>query len=57
MFFLAAAKSNKVKIQESEIESYTWVKLSEAKKVCTYENDLRVIDKAREYYEDHLRKN
>lgn len=57
VFFLAAAKSNKVKIQESEIESYTWVKLSEAKKVCTYENDLRVIDKAREYYEDHLAKN
>ena len=57
VFFLAAAKSNKVKIQESEIESYIWVKLSEAKKVCTYENDLRVIDKAREYYEDHLMKN
>ena len=57
VFFLAAAKSNKVKIQESEIESYTWVKLSEAKRVCTYDNDLRVIDKAREYYEDHLRKN
>lgn len=54
VFFLAAAKSNKVKIQESEIESYTWVKLSDAKRVCTYENDLRVIDKAREYYEDHL---
>jgi len=56
VFFLAAAKTNKVKIQESEIESYTWVKLSEAKKVCTYDNDLRVIDKAREYYEDHLAK-
>lgn len=56
VFFLAAAKTNKVKIQESEIESYTWVKLSEAKKVCTYDNDLRVIDKAREYYEDHLTK-
>ncbi len=56
VFFLAAAKSNRVKIQESEIESYTWVKLSEAKKVCTYDNDLRVIDKAREYYEDHLDK-
>ncbi len=56
VFFLAAAKSNRVKIQESEIESYTWVKLSEAKKVCTYDNDLRVIDKAREYYEDHLKK-
>ncbi len=57
VFFLAAAKTNKVRIQESEIESYTWVKLSDAKKVCTYDNDLRVIDKAREYYEDHLRKN
>lgn len=56
VFFLAAAKSNRVKIQESEIDSYTWVKLSEAKRVCTYENDLRVIDKAREYYEDHLAK-
>lgn len=56
VFFLAAAKSNKVKIQESEIESYTWVKLSDAKRVCTYENDLRVIDKAKEYYEDHLAK-
>lgn len=56
VFFLAAAKSNKVKIQESEIESYTWVKLSEAKRVCTYDNDLRVIDKAKEYYEDHLAK-
>ena len=51
VFFLAVAKSNRVKIQESEIESYTWVKLSEAKRVCTYENDLRVIDKARAYFE------
>lgn len=56
VFFLAVAKNNRVRIQESEIESYTWVKLSDAKRVCTYDNDLRVIDKAREYYEDHLKK-
>lgn len=46
VFFLARAFTDNVKIQESEIDSYIWVDIQQAKKLCTYENDLRIIDKA-----------
>ena len=49
VFFLAIAKNNRIKIQESEIDSYTWVPLKEAEKGCTYDNDRRIISKVRRY--------
>lgn len=49
VFFLAEAKSNDVHIQESEIDYYIWVPFRQARSMCTYDNDLRVIDKAERY--------
>ena len=46
VFFLAQAFTDNVKIQEEEIDSYIWVDLQQARKICTYDNDLRIIDKA-----------
>lgn len=46
VFFLAQAFTENVKLQEEEIAEYIWVDLQQARKVCTYENDLRIIDKA-----------
>ncbi len=46
VFFLARAFTDNVKIQEEEIDSYIWVDLQQARKMCSYDNDLRVIDKA-----------
>ena len=48
VFFMAQTMSDKVHIQEEEIDSYIWVDLNEAHHRCTYDNDLRVIRKARE---------
>ena len=45
---MAQTMSDKVHIQEEEIDSYIWVDLDEAHHRCTYDNDLRVIRKARE---------
>lgn len=53
VFFLAISKSNRIKIQESEIDSYTWVPLKEAEKGCTYDNDRRIISKVRKYISEH----
>ena len=49
VFFLAEAKSDNVHIQESEIDYFIWVPFSQARSMCTYDNDLRVIDKAERY--------
>ena len=46
VFFLARAFTDNVKIQEEEIDSYIWVDLQQARKMCSYDNDLRIIDKA-----------
>lgn len=46
VFFLAQAFTDNVKIQEEEIDSYIWVDLQQARKMCTYDNDLRIIEKA-----------
>lgn len=49
VFFLATAKSNRIRIQESEIDSYNWVPLKDAESSCTYDNDRRIIAKVRRY--------
>lgn len=46
VFFLAESRSGDVRIQESEIDSYLWATPPQAHKLCTYENDHRLIDKA-----------
>ena len=40
------AFTDNVKIQEEEIDSYIWVDLQQARKMCSYDNDLRIIEKA-----------
>lgn len=46
VFFLCQAFTDSVKVQEEEISEYIWVDLQQARKLCTYENDLRIINKA-----------
>lgn len=46
VFFLAQAFTDEVVDQPEEIDSHIWVDIQQARKNCTYENDLRVIDKA-----------
>ena len=49
VFFLAEAFTDEVHKQESEIDYYIWVSFEQAREMCCYENDLRVIDKAERY--------
>ena len=49
VFFLAETFSTDVHIQESEIDYFIWVPFGQAREMCCYENDLRVIDKAERY--------
>lgn len=46
VFFLAQAFTDNVKMQEDEIAEYIWVDLQQARKLCSYDNDLRIINKA-----------
>ncbi len=46
VFFLAQAFTDDVTVQASEIDSYIWVDLNDAKKLCCYDNDLRLVEKA-----------
>lgn len=53
VFFLATAKSDDIKIQESEIDSYTWIPLNGTKSSLNYDNDTRVIEKVKKYLQEH----
>lgn len=55
VFFLAQAFTDNVVIQESEIDSFVWVDIQQSRKRCTYENDLRVIDKAELFISQHVK--
>ena len=46
VFFLAQAFTDNVNVQEEEIAEYIWVDIQQARKLCTYDNDLRIIGKA-----------
>lgn len=46
VIFLAKAKGNKVKIQDSEIECYKWAKTSEVLKYLRYPNDISMFKSA-----------
>ncbi|MBR2715747.1 MAG: NUDIX domain-containing protein [Ruminococcus sp.] len=47
VFFMAQTFSTDVTVQKEEIDSYIWVDLNDVHNKCTYDNDLRVIKKAR----------
>ncbi|MCQ4022017.1 MULTISPECIES: bis(5'-nucleosyl)-tetraphosphatase [unclassified Ruminococcus] len=55
VFFLAETESDHVKIQRSEIESYIWVSFEQAKHMCSYQNDLRIIESAQRAIQAHDR--
>lgn len=48
VFFMAQTFSTDVVVQKEEIDSFIWVDLYDVHNKCTYDNDLRVIKKARE---------
>ena len=47
VFFMAQTFSTNVVVQKEEIDSYIWVDLYDVHNKCTYDNDQRVIKKAR----------
>ena len=49
VFLLAETYNKDVHIQESEIDYFIWVNFNQAREMCCYENDLKVIDKAERY--------
>ena len=49
IFFLAETKTDQVDIQQDEIDSFVWATFPQAEKMCSYENDLRVLHAARRY--------
>lgn len=53
VFFLAETDSDRVKIQRSEIESYAWASFEQAKRMCGYQNDLRILESAQEAIKEH----
>ncbi|HHZ05299.1 MAG TPA: NUDIX domain-containing protein [Clostridiales bacterium] len=53
VFFLAEATSDNVKIQQDEIDSFTWVPFSQAQQMCRYENDLRLLSTAQQAIYEH----
>ena len=46
VFFLAEAYTDRVIIQEEEIDSSVWVSFKEAKNMCCYDTDKKVLAKA-----------
>lgn len=53
VFFLAETDSDRVKIQRSEIESYVWASFEQAKRMCSYQNDLRILESAQKAIKEH----
>ena len=47
VFFMAQAFTDKVNIQREELDSFKWVDLNVVDRICTYNNDIRVISHAR----------
>ncbi|MGN1112712.1 MAG: bis(5'-nucleosyl)-tetraphosphatase [Acutalibacteraceae bacterium] len=53
VFFLAETDSDRVTIQRSEIESFIWVGFEQAKRMCSYQNDLRILELAQNVIKMH----
>lgn len=43
IFFLAESPDNRVHIQRSEIDSYCWASFEQAQRMCSYQNDRRIL--------------
>lgn len=46
IFYLAIAKTNDVKIQETEVSEYMWININEAFNIITFEEDKKILKKA-----------
>lgn len=47
VFFLARATDSTVSMQQSEIDYYLWVSLEDAMKLCSHENDTKILREVR----------
>lgn len=47
VFFLAKADESIVSMQQSEIDYYLWVTIPDALKMCSHENDVKILYEAR----------
>lgn len=47
VFFLARANESAVSMQQSEIDYYLWVSIDEAMKLCSHENDTKILSEVR----------
>ena len=43
VFFLARASESSVVIQKNEIDYYLWVSLDDAMKLCSHDNDMKIL--------------
>ena len=46
VFFLAQADESTVNMQQSEIDYYIWVTIPDALKMCSHENDMKILYEA-----------
>lgn len=47
VFFLARADESKVNIQQNEIDYYLWVTIPEAIRMCSHDNDMKILYEAK----------
>ncbi len=47
VFFLARANEAAVSVQQSEIDYYRWVTIDEAMRLCSHENDTKILREVR----------
>ena len=47
VFFLARANESAVSVQQNEIDYYLWVSIDEAMKLCSHENDTKILREVR----------
>ncbi len=46
VFFLAKADESTVNMQQSEIDYYLWASIPDALKICSHENDVKILSEA-----------
>ncbi len=50
VFFLARANDSVVNMQQNEIDYYLWVSLEDAMKLCSHENDTKILAEVRKRF-------
>ncbi len=53
VYFVARSDTDKVYIQQAEIDNFRWCLYDEAIDLLTYENDKKILIKANEYLKNH----